>query len=85
MQSDAEALWLLLPSHFRLEGDLMSCDRRPIERDFMVSARLNHLHVLFLLRLALVSAAGILCLALLHQSPITIEGQASVQSVVQDF
>lgn len=56
MQSDAEALWLLLPSHFRLEGDLMSCDRRPIERDFMVSARLNHLHVLFLLRLALVSS-----------------------------
>lgn len=33
MQADAEALWLQLPSHFRLEGDRTSCDRRPIERD----------------------------------------------------
>ncbi|EKG15158.1 hypothetical protein MPH_07604, partial [Macrophomina phaseolina MS6] len=54
IQADAEVQWAALPQHFRLEGSLKTCDRRPVERDFLVSTRLNHLHVLFLLRLALV-------------------------------
>ncbi|KAF2138152.1 uncharacterized protein K452DRAFT_235039 [Aplosporella prunicola CBS 121167] len=54
IQADAEAQWEALPPQFRLEGALKACDRHPVERDFLVSARLNHLHVLFLLRLALV-------------------------------
>ena len=29
------------------------CNRKPIERDFVVAAKLNHLHVLFLVQLAL--------------------------------
>lgn len=45
--------WSALPARYRLENALKLCDRKPIERDFMVSAKLNHLHVLFLLYLAL--------------------------------
>ena len=56
MQAEAESLWSLLPPQFRLESNLESYNRQPIELDFMVSARLNHLHVQFLLRLALVSS-----------------------------
>lgn len=52
IQAEAEAQWLALPADFRLQGPLKLCDRRPIECDFMHSARLNHLHVLLLLRLA---------------------------------
>ncbi|KAI1848662.1 hypothetical protein JX265_011487 [Neoarthrinium moseri] len=53
IQGTAEAQWLSLPLEFRLEGPLRFCNQPPVIRDFMVSARLNHLHVLFLLRLAL--------------------------------
>lgn len=41
----------MLPVKFRLIGSLMSASRSPIERDFAANARLNHLHVLFLLQL----------------------------------
>ena len=49
----AEAQWQALPDHFRLSGSLKQCPQSPFERDFLVSTRLNHLHVLFLLRLVL--------------------------------
>lgn len=52
IEAEAEAIWSSLPSHFRVESPLRAYDRTPIERDFMVSARLNHLHIKFLLRLA---------------------------------
>lgn len=55
IKADAEAQWLALPACFRLETPLKLCNRKAIERDFLVSARLNHMHVLFLLRLALVT------------------------------
>ncbi|KAH7149906.1 putative Zn(II)2Cys6 transcription factor [Dactylonectria estremocensis] len=54
IQAKAESQWLAFPQQFRLEGTIRAYDRQPIELDLMVSARLNHLHVLFLLRLALV-------------------------------
>lgn len=47
--------WQALPAHFRLSGSLRQCTQTPFERDFLVSTRLNHLHVQFLLRLALLS------------------------------
>lgn len=53
IKSDADAQWQSLPANFRLETTLRMCDRKPIERDFMVSARLNYLHLLFLLRLTI--------------------------------
>ncbi|KAK9413679.1 hypothetical protein SUNI508_11760 [Seiridium unicorne] len=53
IQADAERHWSSLPLEFRLEGPLRLCNQPPVIRDFMLSARLNHLHVLFLLRLAL--------------------------------
>ncbi|KAH6879435.1 fungal transcriptional regulatory protein, partial [Thelonectria olida] len=46
------AQWTALPSKFRLEGPLKLCSPQPVMRDFLVSARLNHLHILFLLCLA---------------------------------
>ena len=39
----------MLPHRFRLEGSLKNCGGTPFERDFMVSARLQYLHILFLL------------------------------------
>ncbi|KAF2719402.1 hypothetical protein K431DRAFT_321704 [Polychaeton citri CBS 116435] len=53
IEADAEAQWSSLPSRFRVEGPLKDYDCRPNERDFLVSVRLNYLHVFFLLRLAL--------------------------------
>ncbi|CAI6094517.1 unnamed protein product [Clonostachys chloroleuca] len=53
LETRAKEQWSALPEHFRLETPLRLCNREPIIRDFMVSARLNHLHILFLLRLAL--------------------------------
>ncbi|KAG0645056.1 Quinic acid utilization activator [Hyphodiscus hymeniophilus] len=53
-RANAEVDWNALPPRFRLEGALKYCGRKAVERDFMASARLNHLHILFLLRLALV-------------------------------
>lgn len=48
----AEALWLALPPHFRLAGNLNHVDKSPFERDFLVGARLNYLQIHFLLHLA---------------------------------
>ncbi|KAF9877088.1 hypothetical protein CkaCkLH20_05354 [Colletotrichum karsti] len=54
IEEDAQAIWDALPNRFRLESALKQYeDRSAVERDFMVSAKLNHLHVLFLLRFAL--------------------------------
>lgn len=53
IQAHAQTQWQALPSDFRLEGPLRMCNRKPIERDFLVSARLNYLHVLLLLRMSL--------------------------------
>lgn len=53
IEADAEAQWSALPKRFRLDGPLESYDRQPVERDFLVSTRLNHLHVVFLLHLVL--------------------------------
>ncbi|KAH8646906.1 putative Zn(II)2Cys6 transcription factor [Xylariales sp. PMI_506] len=53
IKMQAREQWVALPAHFRLESPLKLCDRHPVVRDFMVSARLNYLHVLFLLHLAL--------------------------------
>jgi hypothetical protein len=39
-----------LPAHFRFEGSLKQSNITPFERDFLVSIRLNHLHISFLLR-----------------------------------
>ena len=52
MQTHAEASWEALPQRFRLNGSLKTYIGTPFERDFLVSARLNYLHVFFLLRLA---------------------------------
>ncbi|KAL3417430.1 hypothetical protein PVAG01_11430 [Phlyctema vagabunda] len=53
IQAKVTENWLSLPSQFRLEREVRKCSQNAKERDFMVSARLNHLHVLFLLRLHL--------------------------------
>lgn len=53
IQNHAESDWQALPLYFRIEKPLKLYDRQPTERDFMVSARLNHLHILLLLRRAL--------------------------------
>jgi hypothetical protein len=43
-----------LPASFRLETPLKQCTAKtPFERDFLFSTSLNHLHVQFLLHLAL--------------------------------
>ncbi|KAH9815341.1 taurine catabolism dioxygenase taud/tfda [Teratosphaeria destructans] len=54
LQAEAQGRWQELPSRFQLQGALKSSRGSPIERDFLVSARLNHLHVDFLIQLALV-------------------------------
>lgn len=48
----AQAQWLALPPHFRLESSLKQCNQAPVVRDFILNARLNQLHILFLLRMA---------------------------------
>ncbi|GAW19676.1 hypothetical protein ANO14919_091650 [Xylariales sp. No.14919] len=54
IQTRAEAQWEALPPRFQLQGSLLHHDiESPFEGDFLISARLNHLHVLFLLRLLL--------------------------------
>ncbi|CVK99227.1 uncharacterized protein FPRN_03716 [Fusarium proliferatum] len=54
IQTTAELQWSSLPQHFRLEMPMKSYDRPAAELDLMLGAKLNHLHVLFLQRLALV-------------------------------
>lgn len=54
IEEEADKLWLTLPSHFRWEGSVKEMrDRKAIERDFMISARLNLLHVRLMLGLAI--------------------------------
>ncbi|CAG8209807.1 unnamed protein product [Penicillium salamii] len=68
IQESAEAQWSALPSHFRLQGDLKECTRDPFERDFLAGIRLNHLHVLFLLRLLFIDVVAEPDAAILHIS-----------------
>ncbi|KAJ6186616.1 hypothetical protein N7519_007917 [Penicillium mononematosum] len=51
--TDARAQWDALPESYRLQCNLKACDRRPVDRDFMVNMKLNYLHVHFLLWRAL--------------------------------
>jgi hypothetical protein len=49
--AEAESLWSGLPRHLRLETTLRSFKARtPFEQDFILSARLDYLQILFLLR-----------------------------------
>jgi hypothetical protein len=50
--SRLEGLWQALPTHFRLVGDLKHCSETPFQRDFLLSTKLNYLHVKFLLQFA---------------------------------
>ncbi|PVH77800.1 hypothetical protein DL98DRAFT_534396 [Cadophora sp. DSE1049] len=52
IQTRAEEQWQS-PPRFRIIGTLTSSTGTPFERNFLVSARLNHLHVLFLVHLML--------------------------------
>ncbi|KAI9166387.1 hypothetical protein HJFPF1_02488 [Paramyrothecium foliicola] len=54
IQASAQEQWAALPEHFRLVAPMKSYDRPGLELDLMLGIRLNHLHVLFLLRMALV-------------------------------
>lgn len=45
---------MLLPQKYQYSGDLKLPLYKPVERDFVASARLNYLHVLFLLRLTFI-------------------------------
>jgi hypothetical protein len=54
IEAKAKMQWDALPGHFRLEAPMKTYDRQAVELDLMLGFRLNHLHVLFLLRLALV-------------------------------
>lgn len=52
IRTQADSQWLSFPPRYRWDGavkDLHS--RKPIEQDFMISARLNYLHIHFLLAL----------------------------------
>jgi hypothetical protein len=49
LQSRADAHWEALPAHFRFDGNLQRSNISPFERDFVVSIRLNYLHISFLL------------------------------------
>ncbi|KAJ5115743.1 hypothetical protein N7456_000091 [Penicillium angulare] len=53
IDADVHAQWNAVPETYRLQCSLKACDRRPVDRDFMVNMKLNYLHVQFLLRLAL--------------------------------
>jgi hypothetical protein len=55
IQSLAQTQWLALPKRFRLEAPMKSYHhRQAVELDLMLGMKLNHLHVLFLLRMALI-------------------------------
>ncbi|KAF2112247.1 hypothetical protein BDV96DRAFT_497984 [Lophiotrema nucula] len=53
IEAAANALWDSLPRSYHLEGPLKMYDRSPVERDFLISARLNHIHIFFMLHMAL--------------------------------
>ncbi|KAL2272105.1 hypothetical protein FJTKL_08322 [Diaporthe vaccinii] len=50
LQKVAEQQWSALPEHFRIVDGKSDRMRTPFDRDFLISLRLNHLHVKFLLR-----------------------------------
>ena len=53
----AEAQWQQLPTHMRYDvGCLNDYRRSPFERDFLISARLDHIHISFLLRFVLLNS-----------------------------
>ncbi|KAF4123735.1 Fungal Zn(2)-Cys(6) binuclear cluster domain [Geosmithia morbida] len=54
IQAQAETQWAALPDSFRLEKPMKLYDRKPFELDIMLGIKLNQLHVLFLVRLAVV-------------------------------
>lgn len=49
----AETQWAAMPVSLCLHGTLSSQERVPVELDFLVSARLNFAHVIFLLELTI--------------------------------
>lgn len=51
IEAQLESQWQSLPTHFHLRTSLKECDGTPFECDFLVSTRLNYLHVKFLLHL----------------------------------
>lgn len=51
IRSEALEQWDALPNHFKLHGTLKQANQTSFGRDFLVSIRLNHLHILFLLNL----------------------------------
>jgi hypothetical protein len=50
LQITANAQWDALPPHFHFEGTLKQSNYSPFERDFLISIRLNLLHISFLLQ-----------------------------------
>ncbi|RSL68611.1 hypothetical protein CEP54_002641 [Fusarium duplospermum] len=54
IQRLAETLWKALPTKFKLQGPLKQSNQSPVITDFLVSARLNYMHISFLLRLVLI-------------------------------
>ncbi|KAH8423082.1 fungal specific transcription factor domain-containing protein [Aspergillus melleus] len=71
IQDRAEAQWRALPPHFQLEGSIRQHTRQsPFDQDFLVSVRLNQLHVLLLLRLLLLNT-----LADPDTSVVTVAGE----------
>lgn len=46
----ADAYWDALPSRFKADGTLTEATNSAFERDFLISIRLNYLHIVFLLR-----------------------------------
>lgn len=47
---------MALPARFRLEGSVRTCGRTPFERDFLLSVRLEYLHIRFLAQLSLLDS-----------------------------
>ncbi|RKK09990.1 hypothetical protein BFJ66_g10993 [Fusarium oxysporum f. sp. cepae] len=50
LQNLADKHWNALPIHFRVRDSIRNHSESPFERDFVASIRLNHLHLIFLLR-----------------------------------
>lgn len=46
----ADAYWNALPARFKANEKLKDATRSAFERDFLISIRLNYLHIMFLLR-----------------------------------
>ena len=58
IQTRADELWEQMPAEFRLENTLNERGRNAFERDFMLSSRLNYLHVVFLIRFVQLKGLG---------------------------